>query len=90
MATPMKPPIAAETADTQCDPPKLWATQAPIPAGARQGELERTLMTTSTDRVFGHAVLAVKFGFSVRQQRLFPLAVTSGVGTMGLIKQFKT
>jgi hypothetical protein len=47
-------------------------------------------MTTSTDRVFGYAVLAMKFGFPVRQQRLFPAAVTSGVGTLGLIKQFQT
>jgi hypothetical protein len=47
-------------------------------------------MTTSTDRVFGHAVLAMTFGFPDRQQRLVPVAVTSGVGTMGLIKQFQT
>jgi len=46
-------------------------------------------MITSTDRVFGHAVLAMKFGFPVRQQRLFPAAITSGVGTLGLIKQFQ-
>jgi hypothetical protein len=91
MATPMKPPIAAETADTQCDPPKLWATQAPIPARSPPRSAGKNLfMTTSTDRVFGYAVLAMKFGFPVRQQRLFPAAVTSGVGTLGLIKQFQT
>jgi hypothetical protein len=64
MATPMKPPIAAETADTQCDPPKLWATQAPIPARSAPRRAGKNLfMTTSTDRVFGYAVLAMKFGF---------------------------